>query len=88
MTVEERLTKLGENRLVQAQFLDRFEKDTHEWMKRTDEWMKHTQEWNDLIQGWVAQAEGRISQLEAISKAVLERMDRFIRGREGNGQES
>ncbi|HLI34934.1 MAG TPA: hypothetical protein VKW70_07810 [Terriglobia bacterium] len=88
MTVEERLTKLEENLLVQAQFLDRFEKDTHEWMKRTDEWMKHTQGWNDLIQGWVAQAEGRISQLEAISKAVLERMDRFIRSREGNGQES
>jgi hypothetical protein len=72
MTVEERVTKLEENMLVQSELLARFE-------RRTEAWMEQTQE-------WIEQAEARMTQFEAVSTAVLERVDRFIQGREGNGQ--
>ncbi|MGH9327157.1 MAG: hypothetical protein ACRD2B_10820 [Terriglobia bacterium] len=72
MTAEERLTKLEEAMLVQAELMTRLERRVEDWTQNT--------------QSWIRSAETRIAQLEAISTAVLERMDRFIQGREGNGQ--
>ena len=85
MTVQERVTKLEENMLVQAELLARFERRVDQFMERTEEWMDRTEEWMEQTEARMGQAEARITQLEGISTAVLERMDRFIRGREGNG---
>jgi hypothetical protein len=46
--------------------------------RRVDQFMERTEE-------GMEQAEARMTQLDSISTPVLERMDRFIQGREGNG---
>jgi hypothetical protein len=86
MTSEERLQKIEENLLVQSRLQANTDRALAEFKDEVREWIKHTEEWNGQIQGWVTKAEARITQLEAISTAVLERWDRFLRGHEGDGQ--
>jgi hypothetical protein len=92
MTEEERFAKLEDNMLVQAELVARLERRVDQFTEDTREWIKHTEAWSHEVQRWVAQAEARLTlaearmtQLEAMSTAILERMDRFIQGREGNG---
>ena len=66
MTVEERLTKLEEQLLVQAELVARFERRTDAFMEKTEAWMES--------------AETRFARLEVFATPVLERMDRFIAG--------
>jgi hypothetical protein len=74
MTTEERVTKLEEQMLVQAELVARFERRVDRFIERTEQWMES--------------AETRKARLEVLSTAVLERIDRFIAGQEGNGREN
>lgn len=84
MTVEERVTKLEEQMLLNAKLAE-------ERFRRIED--------NLIVQGelvarferrvdeWKESAETRMARLEVLSTAVLERIDRFIAGQERNGHE-
>jgi hypothetical protein len=74
MTVEERVTKLEDQMIVQAELMVRLEKRVDLFAER--------------VEAWIDTAENRMAKLEVLSAAVLERMDRFIAGQEGNGKYS
>ncbi|MGA3328549.1 MAG: hypothetical protein ABSF45_29215 [Terriglobia bacterium] len=71
MTAEERLAKVEEHMLVQAGLVARFERRIDAFTEKTE--------------AWIESAETRFARLEVFATAVLERMDRFIAGQEGNG---
>jgi predicted nucleic acid-binding Zn-ribbon protein len=68
---EERVTKLDENMLVQAELVARFERKVDAWIEQAEERMQ--------------KSEADVTELRAMWTAVIERWDRFIQGREGNG---
>lgn len=72
MTTEERVAKIEEQMIVQAELVVRLEKRIEQFAER--------------VEMWVNAAEKRMAKLEVLGTAVLERMDRFIAGQEGNGQ--
>jgi hypothetical protein len=58
------------------------------WGEKTQAWGEKTQAWGEKTQAWIEEAEVRIAQLEAMSKAILERWDRFLQGRGGDGHKT
>lgn len=79
MTTEQRVKNLEEQMLVQAGLMVRLE-------NRLDQFSAHVEAWVNATENRLAQNEVRMVQLEERHSAVLQRLDRFIAGREGNGE--
>ena len=75
MTAEERLTRLEEVTTVNASLMNKLEQNVDR--------LEHVVE--RLAERAEAHEDG-IVELRAFQTAVLERLDRFIQGREGNGR--
>jgi hypothetical protein len=70
MTSEERFKKIEGNLLVQSELVARFERKVDAWIEPAE--------------GRITN-EGNIAQLQAMWQGVMERWDRFLQGREGDG---
>jgi hypothetical protein len=71
MTSEERFKKIGGNLLVQSELVARFERKVDAWIGQAE--------------GRITQNERNVTQLQAMWQGVMERWDRFLQGREGDG---
>jgi hypothetical protein len=72
--VKERQRRLDDSMIVQGAMLARLDRRVEEFVDRTE--------------GWMNSAETRMAKLEVLQTAVLERIDRFIAGRDTNGREN
>ncbi|HEY6293317.1 MAG TPA: hypothetical protein VI455_17335 [Terriglobia bacterium] len=78
MALEERVTRIEEQMLVQSELTVRFERRVEQFMERTEQFIEN-------MGRWIESAERRMARLEVLSTAVLERIERFIQGQERNG---
>src|SRR5208337_3653089 len=79
--------------IVQGHLMARLESRLGQFAERMETWAERVQTWAGRMDTWVNATENRLAQtgvrmvqLEERHNAVIERLDRFIAGQQGNGQ--